>query len=315
MALYRSIGAALEDDNSGTNPIDVRKDLGGLFIRAGVLPGGTTPLVTGTAGWAYNLGAASWVTQTATGDGYHLWGNDGAVTVGTSGVGGTVPAAPGSGLSRIDILWIRHPSNGENGDTTSAPAAGVTCGTATSSPTAPAIPAGAFELARNTMTSAATTTVSTGNTITQTAAVALLVATETVAAELDYAVTVTAAALTSSTLIANRGVTDAAAGYDRVVEFWGIVNTSGLSAGAVWAATVTSTGVVVTANVVASARFPFTSSVAVGGSVCVGGSFGLAAGATCLPRLWAEELIGTGTLTVTDGTFKYRIRPAGRTAA
>ena len=45
----------------------------------------------------------------------------------------------------------------------------MTCGTAASSPTAPAIPAGAFELARNTMTSAATTTASTGNTITQTA--------------------------------------------------------------------------------------------------------------------------------------------------
>jgi len=169
MALYRSIGAALEDDNSGTNPIDVRKDLGGLFIRAGILPGSTSPLVAGTAAWAYSLAAGSWVTQTATGDGYHLWGNDGAVTVGTSGVGGTVPAAPGSGLSRIDIIWIRHPSNGENGDTTSAPFAGVTCGTAASSPTAPALPAGAFELARNTMTSAATSTASTGNTIAQTA--------------------------------------------------------------------------------------------------------------------------------------------------
>ena len=178
MALYRSIGAALEADNSGTNPIDVRKDLTGLFIRAGVLPGGTAPLVTGTAGWAYNLGAAPWVTQTATGDGFHLWGNDGYVGVGTSGVGGTVPAAPGSGLSRIDILWVRHPSNGENGDTTSAPAAGVTCGTAASSPTAPALPAGAFELARNTMTSAATTTASTGNTITQTAPSTGLVGTD-----------------------------------------------------------------------------------------------------------------------------------------
>lgn len=169
MALYRSIGAALEDDNSGTNPIDVRKDLGGLFIRAGILPGPANALVAGTAGWAYALWSGSWVTQTATGDGYHLWGNDGGVTVGTSGVGGTVPAAPGSGLSRIDILWVRHPSNDENGETTSAPVAGVTCGTPQSSPTAPAIPAGAFELARNTMTSAATTTASTGNTITQTA--------------------------------------------------------------------------------------------------------------------------------------------------
>lgn len=169
MALFRSIGAALEDDNTGTNPIDVRKDLGGLFIRAGILAGSTSPLVAGTAAWSYSLGGGSWVTQTATGDGYHLWGSDTWLTVGTSGVGGTVPAAPGAGLSRIDIIWIRHPSNNENGDTTSAPAAGVTCGTNASYPNAPAPPAGAFELARNTMTSAATTTASTGNTITQTA--------------------------------------------------------------------------------------------------------------------------------------------------
>ena len=169
MALYRSIGAALEDDNSGTTTLDVRKDLTGLFPRAGVLPGGASPLVTGyTGAFVYLLLAESWVTQTATGDGYHLWGNDGYVTVGTSGVGGTVPAAPGSGLSRIDRIWILHPST-DTGAANSTPVAGVTCGTAASSPTAPAIPAGAFELARNTMTSAATSCVSTGNTITQTA--------------------------------------------------------------------------------------------------------------------------------------------------
>ena len=127
--------------------------------------------------------------------------------------------------------------------------------------------------------------------------------------ELPYDVTVTTGAFTSSTLLANRS-TDAATDYDRVVEFWGIVNTSGLSAGAVWAATVTSSGSDAFTNVVASARFPFTSSVAVGGSAPVAGSFNLAAGATCNPRLWAQELIGAGTLTVTDGTFKYRIRPA-----
>jgi len=62
MALFRSIGAALEDDNSGTNPIDVRKDVGGLFIRAGVLPGGAPWLVAGGSVWAYSLRAASWVT-------------------------------------------------------------------------------------------------------------------------------------------------------------------------------------------------------------------------------------------------------------
>lgn len=169
MTFYRSMGAALDTGGTGTNPLDVRKDWSGVLVREGVFPGGTVPLVTGTAGWAYSIGAGAWATSSASGDGLHVWGNDGAVTVGSTGVGTTVPAAPSAGLSRIDIIWVRHPSNGENADTSSAPVAGVAVGTAAASPVAPALPAGAFELARNTMTDAATTTASAGNTITQTA--------------------------------------------------------------------------------------------------------------------------------------------------
>lgn len=168
MTAYRSIGAGLDDDGTGTEPLDIRKDLKGIFTGAGVLPGSSSPLVQGTSGFNYQVNAAAWVTSRGASDGYHLWGNDGAVLVSTS-------VAPGGGLSRIDIIYALHPSNGESGDTDSIPVIGVVQGTAASSPVAPSLPTGALELARNTMASTATSTASTGNTITQTAAASSLI--------------------------------------------------------------------------------------------------------------------------------------------
>lgn len=176
MGLFRSMGARW-DSTRGTAAIEVRKGLANLFTGPGVLPGATSPLVTGTAGWAYSVGIAGFVSTRGASDGVHLYGNDGAVTIGTTGVGSTVPPAPGSGLQRIDIIWVKHPSASENSDTVSDPSFGVSSGNAASIAVAPSIPTGALELARNLMTSSATTTASTGNTITQTASVANLVST------------------------------------------------------------------------------------------------------------------------------------------
>lgn len=169
MALFRGIGAR-KDTSRGTSPIEVRKTIAALFARPGVLPGGASPLLTGDATWAYNVGIANFVTSRGASDGDQLYGNDGAVLIGTTGVGSTVPIAPAAGLQRIDIAWTRHPTNLENADTSSEPLFGVASGTAvSSSPVAPSIPAGALEIGRNTMTSAATSTSSAGNTITQSA--------------------------------------------------------------------------------------------------------------------------------------------------
>jgi len=133
-----------------------------------VVSGGASPLAVGTAGFAYSVGAAGFVTSRGASDGVHEFTNDGALSI-------ACPTAPGSGLSRIDIVYVIHPAAGENGDTSSQPILGVSSGTAASSnPAVPTIPTGALELARNTMTSAATTTASAGNTIAQTAAVARL---------------------------------------------------------------------------------------------------------------------------------------------
>ena len=174
MALFRGIGAR-PDAVRGTSPIEVRKVLAALFSTTGVLPGGESPLVTGNSTWAYNVKVANFVTSRGVSDGDQLYGNDSVALIGATGVGSTVPIAPGAGLSRIDIAWTRHPTNLENADTSSEPLFGVASGVAASSnPVAPTIPAGALELGRNTMTSAATSTNSAGNTITQSAPVASL---------------------------------------------------------------------------------------------------------------------------------------------
>jgi len=174
MSLFRGLGFR-KDATRGTTPIEVRKSLAGLFSATGVMPGGPSPLLTGNADWTYTVHGPAWFVATrGPSDGVALYGNDGDTIIGTTGVGSTVPIAPGAGLSRIDIAWTRHQSAGENGDpaTTvalaSEPLFGVASGTAASSaPVAPVIPAGAIELGRNTMTSAATNTLSAGNTITQ----------------------------------------------------------------------------------------------------------------------------------------------------
>lgn len=157
----------------GTLPAEFRKALGGLLTGPGVLPGGSDPLVQGTAGFAYQVNAATWATPGGSGGGLHLWGNDGPMTV--SDVlwpperEGESLAAPAAGLSRIDIIYAVHPSKGENGDTDSEPVVAVAKGTPASSPVDPSLPPRAIELGRNTMTSAATSTTGPGNSIQQSA--------------------------------------------------------------------------------------------------------------------------------------------------
>ena len=185
MSLFRGLGFR-KDATRGTTPIEVRKSLAGLFSATGVMPGGPSPLLTGNADWTYTVAGPAWFVATrGPSDGVALYGNDGATVIGTTGVGSTVPIAPGAGLQRIDIAWTRHQSAGENGDpattvaNASEPLFGVESGVAAASnPVAPTIPAGAIELGRNTMTSAATSTASAGNTITQSAPVAALRGTE-----------------------------------------------------------------------------------------------------------------------------------------
>lgn len=113
---------------------------------------------------------------------------------------------------------------------------------------------------------------------------------------------------TASTLLATATAITSAT-YDRVVEVSATINESGVTAAKVWAGVITSDGAVVTSNVIDSARFPFASSAAIGGSVKLHATFSLAAGSTALPRLWVQEIIDGGSVTVTDSRFTVRVRP------
>ncbi|WP_194521981.1 hypothetical protein [Cellulosimicrobium sp. JZ28] len=164
MALFRGLFVR-KDATRGTTPVEARKALAGLLApagafgaRPGVLSGGR---VTGTAGWAYQLGPSHVAVVRATADGVVLTGNDGNLSVSTN-------PAPASG-SRIDIVWIRH-LDIDAGDATSDIEVGVAKGAASGSPSEPSIPAGALELARATVGAGATNTNHANVTITQSGA-------------------------------------------------------------------------------------------------------------------------------------------------
>lgn len=177
MPTTRGLGAyddgTPENPGAGTTPRDVRLALAGLFVptlettRVGAFPGVlpvANSMVVGTDAFAYVVRGFHVVTTRGAGDGAQLWGNDGDVTLTTADDGSSL-TAPGAGLQRIDIVYALHPTNTENGDTTSQPRVAVAKGAPDANPLAPSIPPGAVELARNTMTSAATSTASTGNAI------------------------------------------------------------------------------------------------------------------------------------------------------
>lgn len=144
-------GSLPTEDAAGLSIDDWRLIQAGMIAKAadgsprlGVLPAHTGPLVTGTAGMAYEVAAHHAVTS-RTGDGVEHVANDGPVSVSTT-------AAPGSN-SRIDVIWERCRFDMYTDDGEYAPEFGVTQGTADLSPTKPTIPAGALELAVATVTS------------------------------------------------------------------------------------------------------------------------------------------------------------------
>lgn len=159
------------DGALGATALDVRLDLAAMLahsaagspaIRPGVFPGCSASLVTGTSGWAYQVDVADFATTRGGVDGAHIFSNGAAALVATDSAPGT------AGSSRVDVIYVLHPSKGENADTSSTPIFGVAKGNpSTGTPAVPAIPTGALALAQNVMTAAATSTASAGNAITQ----------------------------------------------------------------------------------------------------------------------------------------------------
>lgn len=163
-------GLAVSRDGSsnGTTPKGFRLAMGGLLsksttginVQKGVMWDGAGAVVTGTAGMAYSVRACDAVVMPSSTQGPVIVPNDAALSVATT-------AAPGSN-SRIDIIWVRQHLVAADGGSDSDVVSewGCTQGATAASPVAPAIPTGAVELARATVTTGTTQTNSL--TITQT---------------------------------------------------------------------------------------------------------------------------------------------------
>jgi hypothetical protein len=125
----------------GTSPTDGRLVLGALFGTTGGCLSGGAFTTSGTLMQA-TIAPAVWRIPDPTNTGGVYLSPADTTTL-------TFSAGPASG-SRIDAIWVRQ-NNYEALDADSRVTYGVTTGTATSSPTAPAIPAGAMKIGQLTV--------------------------------------------------------------------------------------------------------------------------------------------------------------------
>jgi hypothetical protein len=139
-----------------------------IDVRTGVLPGPNyTALVVGTTATApmtVQIRTHHWITSRGAANGPYRGSNELTRTV-------SIAAAPGSN-SRIDVVYVKMQDatpGVPSPDATSGELYGVVTGTADVSPTKPALPVGALELATVTVAAGATNTAGAGVTIAQTA--------------------------------------------------------------------------------------------------------------------------------------------------
>ncbi|MBZ2197283.1 hypothetical protein [Occultella gossypii] len=307
MAIFRGLFVR-KDATRGTTPNEARKALAGLFDAFGVLVPGS---VTGTAGWAYLVSSVTVAASRQPSDGAVLYGNYGAVTVGTNGVGDTIPPAPGTG-SRIDIIYALH-RDVDNADADSEAIIAVASGTASGSPVAPSIPTGGVELARATVAAGATNTAHANVTISAAnRPTARLRGTQP-----PEVFTAPDGGWPNSLVKATSGIltqiTIPSATFARTVDVDVVVSAS-VGAGEAWEVRLTSSLSTTPINSTnppplaggASALAPFASGVSVGGSTAVHGTLTIAAGVAQVLRVWA---IGSGTFNPTGTAFtQLRVR-------
>lgn len=167
MTAYKGLGT-YGNAAGVVTPLDHKLSNAGQFaktgsqtIRTGLLWGGVSNIVTGTAGMSYSVAPYQCVTQRSGAAGAVPGGNDGTVSVATT-------AAPGSN-SRWDVIYHWHREYSLDG-VDSNPVIGVVQGSPAASPTVPSLAAfpGAIELARILVPTGVTATNS-GATITQSA--------------------------------------------------------------------------------------------------------------------------------------------------
>jgi hypothetical protein len=144
------------------------KNTSALDVRTGVMFGpGSTAIVTGTAAtgtMTVNVNVCHWVASRGTANGPYRGTKETSTTL-------NIGAAPGSN-SRIDVVWAKMQDNTAGVPTPDGVVGeqyGVTAGTAAASPTKPAIPLGAVEIATVQIASGTTSTNGAGATITNSA--------------------------------------------------------------------------------------------------------------------------------------------------
>lgn len=164
MTINRGLWVPINTGNVGTTEVEARLADNALFesnngadARSGLLSPATTTIVTGKANMSFDIAACNPVTNRVAGEGVYRFAATGVTNVETT-------AAPSSN-SRIDVIWVKQ-NDQSKGDANNLAVAGVTQGTVAASPVAPAIPAGALELARATV--GANITATTAASITQT---------------------------------------------------------------------------------------------------------------------------------------------------
>lgn len=128
-----------------TTPQDARLALASLLTGPGILNGFSVSGSSSGPNMKYLVTAGAVATQrgTLSADGLYLWTNDGTFTA-DSGA-----PAPASG-SRYDVIYaLARNANDGFGDANSDPIIGVQVGTASSTPSVPAVPTGALVLAQS----------------------------------------------------------------------------------------------------------------------------------------------------------------------
>lgn len=151
---------------AATTSLDGRTMLQALIVknvndspRPGLLYGAVNP-VAATSSMSVTISDQSvFVLARGGGDGANIIQNVGAATV-------TLNAAPSSN-SRYDVIYVKH-NDTEKGDANSTPVFDKVTGTAAASPTVPAVPAGAIQLATILIPAGVTATNASGVVITNT---------------------------------------------------------------------------------------------------------------------------------------------------
>lgn len=146
-----ALGVMQDGDGNGVDPLTHRRIIMGRWENTGIVSGLS---VSGTSGLTYQVSAGNAVLSRGDSDGYTEAYWEGGATEAVSAGDASRP--------RVDLVWMRA-NDAQQGDPDNRVRVGVTQGTASASPVAPACPSGCVELAQMLVPAGATSTASATN--------------------------------------------------------------------------------------------------------------------------------------------------------